>query len=126
MRRFPAALRFTLAAFALLMGGACTVVRIETPSRDDVEVQTRFGIVNLELRPGSRNLLVESTSFGAIGAFDGFSVGYRNASYVSLGQGDCRVVLWIRSDEDLQELNQLLRDRTDVCVLPATSLKGGK
>jgi hypothetical protein len=105
---------------------ACAVIRIQSSSNEDVEVKTRFGIVSVELRPGAGTVLIDSRSFGAINAVDGFSVGYHSASFAAIARDGCHIVLWIRTDEQLKELNGLLRDRTDICVLSPESSKGGK
>jgi hypothetical protein len=101
-----------VALFALQ---ACTVVRIEDSRSGKVEVERRFGILSVELRPGTE-AVVESTSFGLVNTYSGMAIGYHSASLAALAPGTCRVVLWIRSDEQLKELRELLRERADVCV----------
>ena len=118
-----------IASFAIAVLGAactcgCTVIRIQSPSIDDVEVKTRFGIASVELRPRAGTVLVDSKTLGAINAADGFSVGYHSASIATIARGECQIILWIRTDEQLKELNGLLRDRTDICVLSPESTKG--
>jgi len=95
----------------------CTVIAVHAPSKDDVEIKTRFGIVSVEIKPGAGAVMVESTSLGAINSFEGLAVGYHNTSIAAVAGGRCQLVLWIRTNEQLQELNSLLRDRTDVCVV---------
>jgi hypothetical protein len=116
-----------LAATAALGAASCAVVTIHATSRDDVEVAARFGVVSVQLRPGSGPVLVESTSFGASNSFDGFSVGYRSANLAAMPSNSCRIVLWIRSTDDVKQLNALLGGSTDVCVAPAARAdKGGQ
>ena len=119
-------LRIALVLTMAFTTGACTTVRIEAASKDDVEVKTCFGIVSVELKPGARGVVVESKSFGAIYALEGFTLGYHDASYAALAPDDCRVVLWIRTDEQLKELDRLLRERTDICAMPGLNSTGRK
>ena len=115
-------LRVSLVLAVALATGACTTVRIQGPTKDEYEVKQRFGIVTVELKPSARAVVVDSTGIGVINALEGLTVGYHNSSYAVLPGGDCRIVLWIRTDEQLKELNQLLRERADICVLPAKPL----
>lgn len=112
-----------LSLAAALATGACTTIRIEAQSKDDVEISARFGIVKLELRPGGQGVVVDSSSFGAINTFDGFALGYHRALYAALGPEDCRVVLWIQTGEQLKELDQLLRNHSQVCVVSSTEAR---
>lgn len=114
----------TLLATATLGAAGCAVVTIQAASREDVEVTSRFGVVRVELKPAAGPVVVESTSFGAINAFDGFSVGYRSASLAALPAGSCRILLWVRGADDVKQLNALLGGSTDVCVVPA--VRAGK
>ena len=113
-----------LGAAAVLGAAGCAVVTIHAASRDDVEVDSRFGIVSVQIRPRAGPVIVESTSFGAGNSFDGFSVGYRSASLAALPADDCRIVLWVRNVDDLDHLNALLGAHTDVCVAGAAGAKG--
>lgn len=117
MRRFRALLVFLCAAGATLGLAGCAVVRIQAAGSDGVQVKQRFGIVSVEITPGAHATLVESTSLGAFRGFEGFALGYHNASLLALAGDRCQLVLWIRTDEQLRELNQFLRDRTGVCVV---------
>lgn len=119
-------LRFATLVAAALATGACATVRIEAQSRDDVEVKTHFGIVSLVLRPGARSVVVDSNSFGVINTLEGLAVGYHSTSYAALAPDDCRIVLWIRANDQMNELERLLRDRTDVCVMPRLNSTKGK
>lgn len=124
MRHLASVLRILAGVPAALSLGACAVVHIQGPSKDDVAVYRKFGIVNVDLKPGARSVVVNSSSFGVINALEGFAVGYHSAAYAALSPGDCRIVLWIRGDEQLKELDQLLGDRSNVCVIQPTPSKG--
>lgn len=115
-----------LALLAAIVTGACTTIRIEAQSKDDVEISTRFGIVSIELTPGAKSVVVDSSSFGAINTFDGLAVGYHRARYAALGPKDCRVVLWIQTDEQLREIDQLLRNHSQICVVSSTEANRSK
>lgn len=115
------------AALAVVIGvgaGGCARVMVQVPSRDDVEVTTRFGIVSVEIKPGMGAVLVESTSVGAVNSFEGLAVGYHSASIAAVAEGRCQLILWIRTNEQLQELNALLRERTDVCLVRPGATRG--
>jgi hypothetical protein len=94
----------------------CARVVVQVPTRDDVEITTRFGIVSVEIKPGVGAVLVDSTSLGAVNSLEGFVLGYHNASIASVAGDRCQLVVWIKTNEQLQELRALLRERTDVCV----------
>lgn len=116
-------------ALAVAIGAGawgCARVMVQAPSRDDVEVTTRFGIVSVEIKPGMGAVLVESTSLGAVNSFEGLALGYHNASIAAVAEGRCQLILWIRTNEQLQELNALLRERTDVCLVRPGATRGGK
>jgi hypothetical protein len=123
-RLLARALAIAVSVSAVLAAGGCTVVHIQGATKDDVAVYTKFGIVNVELKPGARSVVVDSSGFGAINALDGFTLGYQRSTYAALAPDDCRIVLWIRSDEQLKELNKFLSDRSNVCVVHATQTKG--
>lgn len=109
-----------------MITGACTTIRIEAQSKDDVEISTRFGIVNLELKPGDQGVIVDSSSFGAINTFNGFAFGYHRALYAALRPHDCRVVLWIQTDEQLTELDKLLRNHAQICAVSSTEARSNR
>jgi uncharacterized protein YceK len=106
---------FAMAAALGLEG--CAVIRIQTAGKDDIEVKHRFGIVSVEIKPGAGATIVESTSFGAINGFEGFVLGYRDATMAAVGREHCQLVLWIKTKDQLKELGELLIDRTDICVV---------
>lgn len=101
----------------------CAVVRVQVAGKDDVEVKQRFGIVSIEVEPGSDTVLVDSTSFGVINSFGEFAVGYHDATMAVISADRCQIVLWIRTNDQLTRLDELLRDRTGVCVV---NLKQGR
>ena len=96
---------------------SCAVIHIQTSGKDDVEVKQGVGIVSVNVKPEAGAVLVDSTSFGAINGFDGFSIGFHSATVAALAGDRCQLVLWIKTEDQLNELNQLLRDQTGVCVL---------
>jgi len=110
----------------MLAAGGCAVVHVQTPGKDGVEVKQGFGIVSVEIKPGAGATLVESTTFGASNGFQGFALGYQSATVAAIAGDQCRLVLWIKTDEELKELNQLLRERTDVCVVRPDVMRKGR
>ena len=111
--------RAVLAALLAINLWGCALVKMKVASKEDVSVVTRFGIVSLVIKPDARAVIAESTSFGIVNGLTGIAVGYHNTSFAALGDNRCQIVLWIRADDELRELNSLLRDRTDVCVVPS-------
>lgn len=111
--------RLALALLALTLCG-CSVVNIQVASRDEVEVTRGVGIVNVQLSPKTRAVVAESTTFGMINSLNGFAAGYHNAMMAASGEGHCGIVLWIRTNDDLIQLQQLLKDRSDVCITRST------
>jgi len=120
------ALVVACAASSMLALAGCAVVRIQAAGKDDVEVKQRFGIVSVDIKPGAGATLVESTSLGAINGFEGFTLGYHSATVAALAGERCQLVVWIKTGEELKELDQLLRDRTDVCVVRPDEMERGK
>jgi hypothetical protein len=116
VRRIRALVAVCAASSTLALAG-CAVVRIQTTGKDDVEVKQRFGIVSVEIKPGAGATLVESTSLGAINGVQGFALGYHSAQLAALAGERCQLVVWIKTGEELKQLDELLRDRTDVCVV---------
>jgi hypothetical protein len=115
---FPirAALGIFVATAALMLNG-CAVVRIQTPGSDAAEVKRGFGIVSVVVKPNADATVVESTTFGAIHGLEGFSIGYHEATWAAFKDNSCHVVLWIDTNEQLDQLNEFLHGRTDVCVV---------
>jgi hypothetical protein len=110
-------LGFAGAMIATLAVGGCSIVRIQVASKDDVEVKRGFGMVSVTVKPTAKATVVESTSFGVINGFEGFALGYHSATVAAFGGESCQLILWIKTNDQLQQLNELLRDRTDVCVV---------
>lgn len=125
MRHLARALRILTGVPVALALCACTVVHVRGSSKDDVAVYRDFGIVNVNLKSGARSVVVNSNSLGVINTLEGLAVGYHSATYAALAPDDCRIVLWIRADQQLKELEQFLGDRTDVCVVQPTPSKEG-
>lgn len=105
---------------ATLGSGGCAVVRIQTADKDDVEVKRGFGIVSVKIKPGAGATVVESTSIGAINGFEGFALGYHDSTVAAFASDGCQLIVWIKTNEQLKELDELLSDRTGVCVVRPT------
>lgn len=116
---------FVTPLLCLLLAG-CAVVRIEAPDRRSVEVTHGFGLVSVNLRPGSGAVIVDSTSFGAMKDHEGYSLGYRTATAASVAGDRCQLVIWIKSDEELKYLADFLRQHQDVCHVQSAGLTGRK
>ena len=81
----------------------------------------------MEIKPGAGATLVESSGFGASNGFQGFSLGYHNATVAALSGDQCRLVLWITTGVEIKELNRLLSAQgTDICVVSADQIRIGK
>jgi len=119
MYRFHRWLAATIALVQWLCG--CTTVNIHTSASDEAQVATGFGIVSVEIKPRHGAVIVESTSLGAIHGVEGLAIGYHSSSIVALPDSRCQLVVWTNSQAQLNELERLLRDRTDVCVVQANA-----
>lgn len=107
---------------AMLGSGGCAVVRIQAAGKDDIEVKRSIGIVSVEIKPGASATVVESTTLGAINGVEGFALGYHDATVAAFAGESCQLILWIKTNEQLQQLDELLRDRTDICVVRPDSM----
>lgn len=101
-------------AFALV---GCAVLHIQTTNKDDVEVKRGVGIVSVAVTPSRGPTVIESKTLGVINGLEGFSVGYHSATVAVFSDQNCQLILWIKTNEQLQQLNELLNDRTDICVV---------
>lgn len=116
--------RFAVVAVLIAVGlPGCVVVKVQTELKGEVEVTTHFGVVSMELKPAAGAILAEATGFGLIKGVEGFVLGYHSANVSAIAGDRCQLVLWIMSNEQLQELDMLLRDRKDLCVVWAESSK---
>ena len=117
--RFPprerAAAGCTFGCAALFALAGCATVHIEGDD-GEVRVERHFGLLSVRLQPQRRSLLAETTALGVVNAWDGFTLGYYDASLVALSGNDCRIVLWAQSLGQVSELRRLLDGRGDVCV----------
>jgi len=119
MKAFLCSIARAVPALLICLGlWGCAVITIHVPSKDDVEIRSHLGIVSVEIKPEAKAVILESTSLGAINSFEGFAVGYHNTSIAAVADGRCQLVVWIKSNEELEELKSLLSERkTDLCVV---------
>lgn len=85
-----------------------------------VTVERHFGVVAVQVEPGERSQLIETTGFGVIGSDRQVVLGYHAGQWAMLGSDDCRVVFWIEDEGQLREAQALLADRDDYCTLGDT------
>jgi len=112
------------ACFGLsMLLGACTTVRIQVAGRDDVEVRQMFGIASVEVK-GDRGAVYESAGFGISRGIAGLSIGYQAASVALLPPERCQFVVWISSDGQVRELENLLRGHDGICVFRPNQGRG--
>lgn len=106
-----------LPALCVLLGG-CAVVNVHSSSNGDVEVTRGFGIVSVAVSPKAGAVIVESSGFGAMRSAEGSVLGYRSSTLAALPPEGCRLVIWIQTDEQLRELDSLVRAHgADLCVV---------
>jgi hypothetical protein len=117
--------RISAGGLILALAG-CAVVNVQTAGKDDVEITRGLGIVSVQVKPGAGAVVVESVSLGLINSADGFSLGYRAASTAAVARDSCRLIVWVSTYGQLKELNELLQDRTDVCVVRTHYSKKGE
>ena len=111
---------------AVLLAAGCAIVEIRSPGSDHVRVERRFGMISVTIEPKAGAVFVDSTSFGAMNAFEGLAVGYHRSSVVYAAPDSCQIALWISTSEQVSLLNDLLAGKTDVCVVNPLKTKGEK
>jgi len=104
----------------------CAIVNIHTNKADEAQVATRFGIVSVEIKPQYGAVLIESASLGAIKGVEGLAIGYHRSSILTLSDSRCQLVIWINTQEQINELEKLLHDRADVCIVRPNVKSGEK
>lgn len=118
MRRFRVSSPLRIAAAGVAIGlASCSVVNVRTASMDDIRVTRGFGFVSLQVKPSAGTVLVTSTTLGIVRTIDGLALGFHWADYAAIPPSGCQVVLWIRSNEQLKMLDELLRNHESVCVV---------
>lgn len=105
---------------ATLVG--CTEVTVQS-GNGQVRVERHFGIVAIELNPGTDAQLLRSTGFGLIQHGQGVTLGYQDTELAILGR-DCRLVLWIENRQQLVDARELLGNRSDLCLVPQQHANG--
>ncbi len=105
---------FVLLASLLLFGG-CTNITI-LDENGTVSVHREFGFVTLNASPDTDAIVAEMTSLGYMASPIGVSVGYGSHS-VALLPENCRVVLWVKNEQDLAEFKSLVDDIPSICPI---------
>lgn len=126
---WPAALRAVLrrlrrvagfVVIAALVG--CAEVTVQS-GNGQVRVERHFGILSIDLNPGTDAQLLKSTGFGLMQHGRGVTFGYQDMELAILG-ADCRLVLWIENRAQLVDVRELLGNRSDLCLVPQQHAKG--
>lgn len=99
---------------------ACTWVEIHSGD-GQVHVERHFGVVSLELAPDTRSRVVRLTSVGLVSTGFEATVGYADLTLVALGN-DCRLVVWLYNEEQIDELRRLAGEISDACVMEQRQL----
>lgn len=110
--------RAGLAWLVLAAAGLCNAcTRVEIQSGDgQIHVERHFGVVSLQLPPDTRSRVVHLTSVGLVRTGFEATVGYADLTLVALGN-DCRLVVWLDNEEQIDELRRLAGKISDACVM---------
>lgn len=111
-KQVPGALRAALTMVAL---SSCTIVEITDPE-GATSVERRFGFTSIAIEPEHDAVMASLRSFGVAHTPLGFTAGYASHQLAVLGQ-DCRVVLWVESDEQRLAVEELAATLQEVCVV---------
>ncbi len=104
---------------------ACTRVEIQK-SDGTVSINHYTGFLGVELEPKSGAQVVDVEGIGIVGLQGGYSVGYHHAQLTALPHDGCRLVLWVKTDQELRTLNDLLKDRSDICAINHNKNRGSE
>lgn len=109
------------AALVAVSLAACTSISIV--DRDGAtKVSRSFGFASIELSPQTDAVVAEASSFGYHGGPLGISLGF-NRTIIAATARDCRLVVWLRNSEDVEQLDKLLGKTPGLCVVDPTQEK---
>lgn len=98
---------------AALLG--CTTISI-TEKDGKVRVSRSFGAITIEMVPGSKSVLAEAVGLGYLTGPLGTTIGFSKNSFAVLGR-DCRLILWNSDKEQAKQLQELLGNHANVCII---------
>jgi hypothetical protein len=89
---------------------------VEVHSGDgQVRIERHLGFVSLELPPDAPSRVVRLTGVGLVSLGFDTTVGYADATLVTLGY-DCRLLVWIDNPGQLDHLRSLVGTTDDICI----------
>lgn len=103
------------ALLPLLWLSSCTTVSI-TNSDGAVRIERYFGVVSVELAPGTKAVVAEVSSIGYLASPMGDSVGFAHSTIAALSP-ECHLVIWLEQPEQIRWLNELLAGKKNLCVI---------
>lgn len=103
-----------LAWLGVMLSG-CATVSI-TDQSGNTRVERHFGLVSIELGPGTSAVVAEASSFGYLSGPLGISLGIGRNRVAALPQ-DCRLVLWLDRPMQVEALRRQLGERNALCVI---------
>lgn len=96
---------------------ACAQVTVQAGD-GSVSRDIRFGIVSLDLRPGTTAQIVEIEGVGIVGQNGAITLGYLSSNTVLLPAQDCRLVVWVERAADASaDLAPLLDGQPEICAV---------
>jgi hypothetical protein len=96
------------------MATGCTTIELRAGD-ESVRVERKFGLLSVDIAPGSEPVVARVRSLGVSDMPFGVSAGW-SAHDIAL-PGDCRVVLWVEDEAQLEALDRLLEGVEDVCAM---------
>jgi hypothetical protein len=105
-------LRAGLVAVAL---SSCAIVEITDPE-GRTSIERRFGFTSIAVEPEREAVVASLRSFGLASTPLGFTAGYAAHQLAVLGE-DCRVVLWVESEQQRLAVEQLAATLKEICIV---------
>lgn len=113
--RWPARAAELVWSFLAVACSACTVVEIHSGD-GQVRIERHLGFVSLELPPDAPSRVVRLTGVGLVSLGFDTTLGYADATLVTLGS-ECRLLVWIDRPDQIEHLRSLVGATEDLCMV---------
>lgn len=104
-----------LALLLLLSFSSCTVIEI-THSDGEISIERNFGFSVVNIAPDSGATISKISSLGFNVNPLGYSIGM-NRQVLATMDNNCRMMLWVDENTDIQLLESVIRDVDTVCIV---------
>lgn len=103
--------------FGLGILTSCTTIEIRS-GEEGVRLERRLGFASVEFHPHAEPVVARVRALGIRNTPFGFGIGYADETIAAL-PAECRLVLWVEREEQIELLGELLGDVKDVCAVRA-------